>query len=104
LAAEIVRKTQAHKSHQDDLRRKLKQLEDEEVAVAEALANMREAAMAQRLAVARQLDLLNLVGALNSPSPSTHLGSTACSLLPPHMQEPPSFLTVSMHALAAYPT
>ena len=79
-------------------------MEDEEVAATDALANMKEAAAAQCFVVARQLDLLTSVGALDSPSLATQLCSTDHSLLPPHLQGPPSFSTLSIHAHTAYPT
>jgi hypothetical protein len=101
---ERARHAHLYKARHGELRRKMKYLEDEEVVDADSLAKMREATAAQRIAVARQLDLLSSAIPLEAPLSAVQPCFMDRSLMFPHMQGSPHPSTFFLNAPTTHST
>jgi hypothetical protein len=96
--AEGARLVSLHRERQEKLCNKMKELEKTERAAAAAYTMMREVCVAQRLAVARQLDLLNSSIPTQVAHHTFHIGSTYRTLMPPHLQSSSPLATSGVKA------
>ena len=96
--AEVARHVSLYQAREEDLNRKMHELEVAEAAVVEAFTRQKDATSAQRIVVNRKLELLQQATSASVPPLGHFLISVDRTSLPPHLQDPspPSSLGLSM--------
>jgi anti-sigma factor RsiW len=83
---EAARHASLYRARQEELNKKLRELEAEEATAAGAYSRQMEAATTHRLTVNRQIELLHQAASARVPPLGHTPASTARSLLPTHLQ------------------